>query len=161
MRRLIALFLAVLVWALPTVASAGGWSMAKFDNLPEEFVAGETYDLTYTILQHGETPVDVGLSSVVITDDSGKQTAFEATRIGLGTYRVSLAFPESGTFTWEVGQGAFAAHEMGSIEIAAPAAAAALGTGVWALRVALVLMIALIGWQILKMVRSRAAASAG
>ena len=45
---------------------------------------------------------------------------FEATRLSdAGRYRVSVVFPDSGSWTWEVSQGGFAAHELGVLSVAA------------------------------------------
>ncbi len=67
-RYRIALVAILAVMTIPMTAFAGGWAIASFDEVPGDFQAGATYDLEYTILQHGETPVDVGNSQVRIVD---------------------------------------------------------------------------------------------
>jgi hypothetical protein len=147
----------VAVLLLPGTALAGGWAVTSFDQLPDEFQAGADYDLTYTILQHGQTPVDVGPSQVVITAGNGQKTTFEATPLtaeGPGRYAVSITFPESGTWTWEVRQGSFEPHEMGAIEVTSLAATTTPALRV-VLPIALGLVIALIAVQIVALSKSR------
>jgi len=146
------------VMAIPTAALAGGWAIASFDKVPVEFQAGSTYDLEYTILQHGQTPVDVGSSQVRIIDSNGAVTAFDAVATGEpGRYSVSIAFPESGTWQWEVTQGVFAFHELGTVEVT-PAMAAVATTGSvlrWLLPMALVLAIGLVAVQVADLAKAR------
>ncbi|MCA1734788.1 MAG: hypothetical protein LC739_01340 [Actinobacteria bacterium] len=140
---------------LPLAASAGGWALTSFDEMPTEFAAGETYDLSYTILQHGKTPVDVGSTSVLVTDSGGKVTEFEATSTGeVGRYTVQVTFPESGTFTWQVSQGPFQAHDLGSVDVAGATAAAAASTGLL-LPIAFALVVGLLAVQIFALIRKR------
>lgn len=157
-RRLLAIIAFLTVMAYPSLAQAGGWALASFDELPSEFEAGTHYDLNYTILQHGRTPVDVGTSVVRITDSQGTITEFEATPTGeIGRYAVTVTFPTAGGFQWEVTQGAFASHELGMVTVTGAAAAVATSAGIlrWLLPAALVLVIGLIMVQVLVMVRNR------
>jgi hypothetical protein len=140
----------VAVLLIPATAMAGGWALSSFEQLPDSFEAGSTYDLEYTILQHGQTPVDVGDSEVRIIAADGTVTAFDAVPTGeVGKYAVSITFPESGAWRWEVTQGGFATHEMGTIDVAAPAVAETATTETassmlrWLLPAALALVVAL------------------
>jgi len=146
----------VVLVALPLAASAGGWALTSFDEMPTEFAAGETYGLSYTILQHGKTPVDVGSTSVLVTDSGGKVTEFEATSTGeVGRYTVQVTFPESGTFTWQVSQGPFQAHDLGSVDVAAGSTIAASSLTSTLLPIAFALVIGLLGVQIFALIRKR------
>jgi len=146
------------VLAIPLAVSAGGWAMASFDEVPDGFQAGVTYDLEYTILQHGVTPVDVGGSQVRMVDASGVVTAFDATPTGeTGRYSVSITFPESGTWQWEVTMEDFAPHQMGTVEVT-PATNAISTSGSWlrwSLPLALVLVIGLVAIQIAELQKTR------
>ena len=146
------------VLAMPLAASAGGWAIASFDEVPGGFEAGATYDLEYTILQHGVTPVDIGDSEVRILDADGAITAFDAMPAGeTGRYSVSINFPESGTWQWEVTMGGFASQPMGTVEVT-PATNATGATGSWLrwlLPLALVLVIGLIAVQVAALARTR------
>lgn len=151
----LATILLVLV-ALPLAASAGGWALTSFDEMPTEFAAGETYDLSYTILQHAKTPVDVGSTSVLVTDSEGRVTEFAATSTGeVGRYAVQVTFPESGKFTWQVSQGPFQAHDLGSVDVAAGSTIAAGSLTSMLLPIAFALVIGLLGVQIFALIRSR------
>jgi hypothetical protein len=55
----ISIALAVLlsvVLAIPTFA--GGWAVITLDALPTGVVAGEPFNIGFTVLQHGKTPMD-------------------------------------------------------------------------------------------------------
>jgi len=150
--------------AIPLAALAGGWAMASFDQVPAEFEAGSTYELEYTILQHGETPVDVGNSQVVIVDATGSKTAFDAVALGQpGRYSVSIAFPEAGSWDWEVTMGPFASHQMGTIDVrkAPIESAGAESLTRWMLPVALLLVIGLMGIQVAELANGRRIAVRG
>jgi len=146
------------VMTVPLLALAGGWALTTFDELPESFVAGETYELSYTILQHGKTPVDVGPSSILITDFAGTTTEFEAARSkGVGRYTVDISLPAEGSFTWQVTQGGFAPHEMGSFEVTSSVGAAA-PIASFLLPAAFALVVGLLALQVFAMVRRRPSA---
>ena len=154
-RLLVVLVLALV--AIPSWAFAGGWALTSFDELPTEFEAGASYDLTYTVLQHGENPVDVGQNEVRVTAGDGSVTTFVAARLPeRGRYQVTVTFPESGMWTWEVTQGDFGVHPMGPISVAAAATAAAGSSPLaWLLPLALAITIGLIAVQIVSLSRQR------
>ncbi|HKY47993.1 MAG TPA: hypothetical protein VJQ79_08455 [Acidimicrobiia bacterium] len=160
-RYRIALVAMLAAMAIPTVALAGGWAMASFDNVPAEFEAGTTYDLEYTILQHGQTPVDVASSQVRFVDSDGTVVAADAVATGNpGRYTVSITIPEAGSWHWSVTMGEFGDHEMGTVEVTqAVAAAAATGSVVrWLLPLALVLVLGLVAAQVADLVKTRRSA---
>ena len=150
--------LVVVLLALPGWALAGGWALASFDELPSEFKAGATYDLTYTVLQHGVNPVDVGTSEVRVTGANGDVTTFAATRLPeRGRYQVTVTFPESGLWTWEVTQGDFGIHPMGPISVSpgAPVTTATASPLGWLLPLALAITVGLVAVQIANLTRQR------
>ena len=157
-RYRIALIAILALLTIPLTAFAGGWAIASFDNVPSDFTAGSTYDLEYTILQHGETPVDVGSSQVRIVDSQGGVTAFDAVAASQpGRYSVSVTFPESGTWHWEVSMGDFGTHQLGALEVAA-AAIGGVGSGSalrWLLPAALALVLGLVAVQLAQLARKR------
>jgi hypothetical protein len=157
-RYRIALVAMLALMAVPMAAFAGSWAMASFDQVPGEFEAGSTYDLQYTILQHGETPVDVGDSQVLIVDAAGSITAFDAVTLGQpGRYSVSITFPESGSWDWQVTMGPFASQPMGTIDVQeAPIESGGTGSLVrWMLPVALLLVIGVIATQVADLANGR------
>jgi hypothetical protein len=156
-RYRIALVAMLALMTIPMAAFAGGWAMASFDEVPGEFEAGSTYDLQYTILQHGQTPVDVGSSQVLIVDSTGAITAFDAVTSGQpGRYSVSITFPESGAWQWEVTMGSFASQRMGTIQVG-EATIDSNGAGSvlrWLLPAALLLVAGLIATQVAELASS-------
>ena len=132
--------------------------MTSFDQVPGKFQAGSTYDLEYTVLQHGQTPVDVGPTQVRLIASNGSVTAFDAVPTGeAGRYSVSITFPESGTWQWEVDQGDFGVYPIGSIQVAPTASATApSGSALrWLLPVALVLVVGLVAIQLADLMKAR------
>ena len=123
-RLVITALLAVLIVASATqTASAGGWAVASLDAVPAP-AAGESTDVGFTVLQHGETPVldaDVGIE-LVLAD--GSTQFFAAVADGVpGHYVATVTFPETpGSYEWNARMGWFGSHELGSVEVAAPTA---------------------------------------
>ena len=66
--------------------------------------AGEETTLTFTLLQHGVTPVDFGAARVVVVDtatgDSFSVAAQPAGKPGL--FRATVTYPTSGWWAWHV-----------------------------------------------------------
>jgi hypothetical protein len=158
-RTLVIAVVALAALTLPLAALAGGWAITSFDELPSDIEAGRSYDLSYTILQHGQTPVDVAVSTVRITDAQGQVSIFNGTRVGLGRYTVSVTFPTTGTFFWEVTQGSFEPHSLGTVTIDSMATATTAGTAGgllgMMLPIALVLVILLVAVQLVALLRKR------
>lgn len=99
-------------------AAAGGWAVTTFDQLPPEFVAGQTYHLGYTIRQHGVTPIRVDRTEVIATPvTGGAPLSFVGAPQGeLGHYATAVAFP-AGSYTWRVTQQPFQAQELGRLAV--------------------------------------------
>ena len=122
-RLMIAALLAILIAASATqTASAGGWAVASLDAVPAP-TAGESTDVGFTVLQHGQTPAvldaDVGIE-LVLAD--GSTRFFAAVADGVpGHYVATVTFPETdGSYGWNVRMGWFGSYELGSIDVAAP-----------------------------------------
>ncbi len=89
------------VLASTQFASAGGWAVTAIDNFPESLVAGERYEIGYTIRQHGVTPIDVermgGTTEIRGASASGETFSFRGARSGpTGHYVASVAVPSAG-----------------------------------------------------------------
>jgi hypothetical protein len=111
---------ALFLMSAASAASAGGWAVTTFDSLPPEFRAGETYQLGYTIRQHGQTPVNVDRTEIVIWrgDAQADRQVFDGMRQGdVGHYVARVTFPASGEWSWEVQQGPFPAQPLGKLQI--------------------------------------------
>ena len=80
----------LLTMVIAATAFAGGWANAVMDTPPDGPAgANEPVTLGFTLLQHGETPVDWGVAQVVLTnDDTGQQIVANATPSGpIGHWR--------------------------------------------------------------------------
>jgi hypothetical protein len=108
---------AVTLMVSASPALAGNWASTVFDDLPDEFEAGRTYALEYTILQHGDTPVATS-DSVLTFTGSDDELEFEATPMDeVGRFTVEIALPE-GNWDLEVTQGPFDPHRHGVVAVA-------------------------------------------
>ena len=127
--------------AISATAWAGGWAMTTLDDTPGELVAGETYHIGYTILQHGRFPVSVDRTEVRVHGGPWKAGlhVFEGVADGpTGHYVAEVTVPTSGTYEWEVIQGGFGSQDLGTLEVAAALAEASqAGSVVEVLRVVL------------------------
>ena len=94
----------VLVLASAASALAGGWANAVMDAPPAEPpTAGEPLTIGFTLLQHGETPVESGPTSLVLRARDGTQISAIARRDGpAGHWVATVTLPAPGTWTPEV-----------------------------------------------------------
>ena len=98
--------LALLLLAIVAApASAGGVAIV----IPAEtggraITAGEATTLTFQLLQHGVTPVDFGVTTVVFTDTASGETFGATTRPTdrAGWYEASFTYPKGGYWAWHV-----------------------------------------------------------
>lgn len=113
----LAVFAAVGAVAAPAAAHAGGWAVTTLDAFAAP-APGATVDVSFTIRQHGVTPVDVDGVEIVVTGDDGTASRFPAVSAGaVGTYTAEVSFPESGRYEWSVIQGWFGPQSLGSIDV--------------------------------------------
>lgn len=148
MFRRVCLVTATLVFGLGLggAALAGGWAITRIDEAPSQFEAGVTYEVRYTILQHGRTPAQVEDTSLIFTSGAFKERTFPGRFDESRTqYVAEVTLPEPGSWRWRVSQGWFNDLELGVIEVApagstvAPASSGASGgvTGEGILRMVL------------------------
>lgn len=129
MRRTTMIIVAACVaaMAMPGTAIAGGWATTTLDEAPVEFRAGVTHEVTYTVLQHGRTPVD-GSTAIVFRPAKGTMSPASEIRFqGFptdepGQYRAHVELPVAGVWVWEVEQGPFGTFDLGSVEVGADTA---------------------------------------
>lgn len=151
----------LLMLAAPA-AMAGGWAITSMDELPGELRAGETYQLGYTILQHGKTPVDGAKTEIIAHNAAtGETLRFVGQADGKpGHYVAEVTFSEGGSWTWSVTQGDFAVHELGELAVTATAAAPAITSlPIWGLVLGAATAIALgvFATQLVSVLRRRSA----
>ena len=104
MRRLTLSLFAVL--ALIAVAAgtalAGGMAIVVPDEPTDGPTAGEPFDVGFTLLQHGVTPVDDGIVEVTLTSPGGQELVTRAEGQGQGHWLATVTLPEAGDWTWAV-----------------------------------------------------------
>lgn len=100
-------------------AVAGGWATTRIDDQPARFAANTTYEIRYTILQHGKTPIEVELTSIVFTPaDTGGPLTFPGVQTGSpGQYVAEVNLPKGGAWSWEVSQGWFGMQQLGTVHV--------------------------------------------
>ena len=130
-RLVLASLLAIVVAASASPASAGGWAVTSLDELPAA-TAGESVDVGFTILQHGQTPavLDSGVGLELVLAD-GTTQFFEAVADGVpGHYVATVTFPvDAGSYQWRAHMDWFGTYELGSINVAAATSSSAAVAG--------------------------------
>jgi hypothetical protein len=98
-----ALILALALFA-PAHTHAGGWSVVALDAMPTDIQAGVPFEVGFTVLQHGRTPL-AGLKPEItlINKAAGEQVSVIAKEQGkVGHYIATLNLPVAGEWSWEV-----------------------------------------------------------
>ncbi|HEY6829107.1 MAG TPA: cytochrome c [Gemmatimonadaceae bacterium] len=91
--------------ALPVAVSAfGGWAVITVDSLPEYAVAGTPTTLTFTVRQHGMTPLFDLRPSVVARNGSTVVEAKTGTTPN-GHYSATMTLPRDGAWTVDIRSG--------------------------------------------------------
>jgi hypothetical protein len=123
-RSIVVLSTILATFAFASVAHAGNWATTTIDDAPDEFQAGKGYDVVYTVLQHGVTPVE-GSTAIVLRPGKGTEAdvpelVFPGVPTDVpGQYRARVEIPASGAWVWEVRQGIFGVFDLGSLSVAA------------------------------------------
>ena len=110
--------LALLAFSVPALAKEG--AVTKFDSLPTDWHAGQTYALGYTIKMDGVEPYKADSTEIIANAVDGK-TALTFPGVGDATpghYTAKVTFPSVGTYHWKVTQGSyFAPFDLGTISV--------------------------------------------
>jgi hypothetical protein len=121
-RRLVTVILALLAllaMSVPALAKEG--AVTKFDSLPTDWHAGQTYALGYTIRMDGTQPYQADRTEIVANSIDGKTSlTFPGItdKSSPGHYTANVLFPSAGTYSWKVTQGSyFAAYDMGTLSV--------------------------------------------
>jgi hypothetical protein len=103
--KITAITLALLFALIFTVpAFAGGWAIVNLDEWPTNVTAGEEFEIGFTVLQHGVTPV-TGITPIIsgtLTGGKESMSVMAEAEGEPGHYVASLNFPKSGEWSWKI-----------------------------------------------------------
>ena len=83
----------------------GGWAVVTVENLPDHIVAGRPLSLSYTIRQHGRTPLGDLKGSLEARSGSLEARAYAIAGKQPGQYFATLTLPRSGEWTITIHSG--------------------------------------------------------
>ncbi|HVF77056.1 MAG TPA: hypothetical protein VNA28_02065 [Solirubrobacteraceae bacterium] len=120
--------------ALPAAASAGGWATVELSSTPDGLKPGATWNVEVKVMQHGRTPLSGVHPSVAITSGDVTRTFASRPTGKPGVHRVSVRFPQAGTWRYVVDDGFTMRHsyppvQIGTVGRSAPEAAASTASG--------------------------------
>ncbi len=93
----------LLALALSMPAFAGGWAVITVDKLPSGVVAGEPFEIGFTVLQHGKTPMTDIHPTITATLSGSDKFVVNAEDEGKpGHYVATLTFPKEGNWSWSI-----------------------------------------------------------
>ena len=110
-------------------ALAGGWASTELDGPLPQFVAGDSQEIGFTILQHGVHPAVVDGAGLRFTSEDTGEIAFFAAepRGAAGHYVTCVRTLAAGTWAMEVEQGLhFEPFPVGTVRVQSEASAAAI-----------------------------------
>jgi hypothetical protein len=86
--------------ALTAAAQAGCMATVGLSSLPKaNLAAGQPWNVTIRVLQHGRTPMPDAKPEVRIRNSAGKLFVFKARRTDtIGSYRARVVFPKAGRY---------------------------------------------------------------
>jgi hypothetical protein len=98
--------------------------MASLDEIPAA-TSGESTQVGFTILQHGETPVDLEERvGIQLKHADGTVDYFIAVGDGVvGHYVATVTFPAAGSYEWAIDMGRFGPQPLGTLDVAAAGSA--------------------------------------
>jgi cytochrome c2 len=105
----------------------GGWAVISVEDLPDYALSGRSFDLIFTVRQHGVEPMS-GLEPTVDFSSGNARNSVAATATPKkGVYRARLEFPKPGEWTVTINSG-FGPSRVTLVPITAVQAAGALPT---------------------------------
>ena len=131
MRKVIAATtLALLTLGLSSTGRAGGWAVTTLDPIVEAPVAGQPFEVGFTIRQHGNHPVSMPDAAIIVTDAAGGTERFPATPSGAeGHHVATIEVRAPGELSWAVQQGGFGVQELGTLDVRTSSSADRTGGG--------------------------------
>jgi mono/diheme cytochrome c family protein len=95
---------------LLVAASWGGWAVITLDDVPDVVVAGKPLSLTFTVRQHGHTPLDNLRPSIDARAGGSHNRADAVPAGGDGRYTSTLTLPDTGQWRLTINSGFGASH---------------------------------------------------
>ncbi len=119
-------FLRLLPLSATLAVAAGGWAVITLDDLPDAIAAGKPITLTFTVRQHGHTPLDNLRPSIDASLAGGQHIRADAVPAGeKGRYRSTLTLPDTGQWRLTINSGFGPSHvDLDPIAVVGPGQAA-------------------------------------
>ena len=103
--RLLTCMLSGLLFAPIPTSSMGGWAVISVQDLPDFAMPGRSFELVFTVNQHGVEPLG-GLSPTVeFTSGDDRRSVAAAATDEKGMYRATIEFPRPGDWTATINSG--------------------------------------------------------
>lgn len=104
-------FFRLLPLSATLAVAAGGWAVITLDDLPDAIAAGKPITLTFTVRQHGHTPLDNLRPSIDASQAGGEHIRADAVPAGeKGRYRSTLTLPDTGQWRLTINSGWGTSH---------------------------------------------------
>ena len=115
-------FLRLLPLSATLAVAAGGWAVITLDDLPDAIAVGKPITLTFTVRQHGHTPLDNLRPSIDAALAGGEHIRADAVWAGeKGRYRSTLTLPDTGQWRLTINSGFGSSHvDLDPIAVTAP-----------------------------------------
>lgn len=105
-------------------AAAGAWAVTVIDPLPSRIEAGQAYEVSFWVLQHGTHPYDwgepasIGRVGLVFTDTGGASASFPGRAlVEPAHYATTVTVPHDGRWRVTGVQGVFMSFHVGTLTV--------------------------------------------
>jgi len=123
--KLLTCVLSGLLFAPIPSSSMGGWAVISVQDLPDFAVPGRSFDLVFSVTQHGVKPLGDLSPTVEFTSGGDRRGVAAVATAEQGMYRATLEFPRPGDWTVTINSG-FGSSRVTLVPITAIQAAGAL-----------------------------------
>jgi hypothetical protein len=113
-------------------AAAGNWAVTVIDPLPSRIEAGQAYEVSFWVLQHGThpynwvEPASIGRVGITLADTRGTSASFPGRALAEPAHYVTtVTVPQDGRWRVTGVQGIFASYHVGTLTV--PGSLEALG----------------------------------
>ena len=123
--KLLTCMLSGLLFAPIPASSMGGWAVVTVQDLPDFVVPGRSFDLVFSVTQHGVKPLDDLLPTVEFVNGDTRRTVPGVATAEKGRYRATVEFPRPGDWAVTINSG-FGSSRVTLVPITAVQVAGAL-----------------------------------